>query len=115
MSAVPVLDRDVALDTLRDLMQQGFAGVDAYDDGRFVVDAPQPFLEAAERAIDALGGYFIRTVPPGRTGHVEALMPSRARLELGLDCEDVPTLATPLRHDERPLDRILNDMARTPL
>jgi hypothetical protein len=48
-------DREAALTTLLDLMGQGYAGLDQYDDSRFVVFAPEPFLTQGEDALDDLG------------------------------------------------------------
>lgn len=91
------IDRPTALATVRDLIRQGFAGVDQYDDTRFVVDAPQAFLEAAEVALDALDAHFLKTAPIGVTAHhVAVLLPTRARAELGLDAADAPRLNVPL-------------------
>jgi len=89
--------RDAALETLVDLMGQGFAGLDCHDDTRFVVDAPEPFLTAGENALDDLGAYFLQTTPLGvKAAHVAALLPSRVYLELGLDAPDAPKLMVPL-------------------
>jgi hypothetical protein len=90
-------DREQALETLVDLMGLGFAGLDQYDDSRFVVHAPDPFLTAGENAIDDLGGYFLTTSPLGvRPSHVAALLPGKVFLELGLDAPDAPRVAVPL-------------------
>lgn len=97
LRAASTIGRAAALSTLRDLIRQGFAGLDQYDDTRFVVDAPQAFLEEAEVALDALGAHFLKTAPPGVTpNHVSVLLPSRARDELGLDAADAPRLNVPL-------------------
>lgn len=94
---MPAVDREQALETLVDLMGQGFAGLDQYDESRFVVHAPDPFLTAGENAIDDLGGYFLTTSAPGvRPSHVAALLPGRAFLELGLDAPDAPRIMVPL-------------------
>ena len=90
-------DRAAALDTLLELLGLGFAGLDCYDDTRFVIDAPEPFLTNGEKAIDLLGGHFLTSGPIGaRPSHVAALLPSRVFLDLGLDAADAPRLVVPL-------------------
>lgn len=97
MREAPTAVREAALDTLRDLMGQGFAGLDQYDDQRFVVDCPEPFLTQGEDALDDLDAYFLQTSPLGvKPAHVAAHLPNRVYLELGLDSRDAPRLIVPL-------------------
>jgi hypothetical protein len=91
------VDREAALETLVTLMGQGYAGLDRYDDSRFVVFAPEPFLTEGEDALDDLGASFFKTAPIGVTpSHVAAFLPGRAYLQLGLDAPDAPRIEAPL-------------------
>lgn len=86
-----------ALDTLRDLCGQGFAGLDQYDDTRFLIDCPEPFLTIGEKAADQLGAHFLKTSRIGEwPSYVACLLPWRVMLALGLDASDAPRLDAPL-------------------
>jgi hypothetical protein len=92
-----VNDRDEALETLVTLMGQGYAGLDQYDDTRFVVKAPEPFLGEAEKALDVLGSSFLVSAPIGVTPtYVSVLLRNDVYLALGLDARDAPRLEVPL-------------------
>lgn len=91
------VDREAALETLVTLIGQGYAGLDQYDESRFVVVAPEPFQTEGEDALDDLGAYFFKTDPIGvPTSHVSAVLPTRVFLDLGLDAPDAPRVVTPL-------------------
>lgn len=91
------VDREQALETLLDLMGQGFAGLDAYDDSRFVVDAPEPYLTQGEDALDDVGAHLLSTARLGvKPTYIAALLPGRVFLELGLDAPDAPRIVVPL-------------------
>jgi len=91
------VDRDAALETLLTLMGQGYAGLDRYDDTRFVVQAPEPFLTEGEDALDDLGAGILSTSPIGvKPTHVAALLRNRDYMALGLDAPDAPRLEVPL-------------------
>lgn len=86
-----------ALDTLRDLCGMGYAGLDQYDDTRFVIDAPGPFLTAGENALDDVGAHILSTSPLGVwPSHIAALLPTKVFMALGLDARDAPRLTVPL-------------------
>lgn len=111
-------EREQALETLVDLMGQGFAGLDAYDDTRFVVHAPEPFLTAGEDALDDLGAHILKTAPLGvKPSHVAALLPTRVFLDLGLDARDAPRLVVPFAAGrvDTGLNRLIDHVAGTPL
>lgn len=88
---------DSPLNILRTLIRQGYAGVDQYDDNRFVIDAPEPFRTQGEDACDEVGASFVKTAPPGvRSAQVVCILPSRVYMALGLDEPDAPRLMVPL-------------------
>jgi hypothetical protein len=100
-----VNDRDEALETLVTLMGQGYAGLDQYDDTRFVVKAPEPFLGEAEKALDVLGSSFLSSAPIGVTPTYVSVPVCATTcrgasgwscLALGLDSRDAPRLEVPL-------------------
>lgn len=87
-----------AVNTLRKLIDQGFAGLDCYDASIFVVDAPTDELrDYADVAIGVLNGQFHRDGAYGAPKRcLQAQLPSWVRAELGLDGPDAPELIMPL-------------------
>jgi hypothetical protein len=90
-------DRDAALETLLTLMGQGYAGLDSYDDTRFVVFAPEPFLTQGEDALDDLRASILTSSALGvKPVYVSALLRNTDFLALGLDAPDAPRREVPL-------------------
>lgn len=108
--------RETALETLRDLIFQGYAGLDQFDDTRFVIHCPEPFLTDGEKAADLLGGYFLMTDRLGvKPSHHACLLPTRVTLALGLDAPDAPRLVVPFaeRRRDSGLHRMIDDVKRS--
>lgn len=106
-------NRGRAIQMLRSLIALGYAGLDEHDPTRFLIDAPDPFLEQGERALDDLGAYFLNTHRLGElTVYVAALLPSGVRAELGLDRPGAPRLSVPLAFErrDRGLEKLRDDI-----
>jgi hypothetical protein len=102
------VDRDAALETLVTLMGKGYAGLDCYDDTRFVVFAPEPFLTEGEDALDDLRASILTSSRLGvKPLYVSALLRNPDFLALGLDASDAPRLEVPLASR-----RVLTDLPR---
>lgn len=82
--------RAAALNTIRELVNNGYAGHDCYDPDRFVVDtASKEMRDNAEVALDQLGATFLRD--NGQS--VVCLLPRWAWAELG---GSLPEIVVPL-------------------
>lgn len=87
-----------ALNTIRELIACGFAGLDCYDRDIFIVDAAtQEIRDNADVALDVLGGEMIRD---GAYGAPKSLLQCRlrpwVRAELELDRLGAPEIVVPL-------------------
>lgn len=87
-----------ALNTIRELIAAGIAGLDCYDRDIFCVDAPtQEIRDNADVALDQLGAQMIRD---GAYGAPRAVLQCRlntwVRRELDLDRLGAPELVMPL-------------------
>lgn len=103
-----------AMNTLRELMACGLAGNDCYDPDIFVVDAPQDQRDLADVACDILGGSFHRDGAFGApVGALQVRLPHWARVELGLDRRDAPTLIVPLASRGVRLDQLIDQVKAT--
>lgn len=86
-----------ALNTLRELIAAGLAGVDCYDHDIFVVDAPQAIRDNAEVALDQLRADFHKDGAFGAPKNVlQARLPQWAVRELRLDRLGAPQIVVPL-------------------
>lgn len=104
--------KKAALNTLRELLDSGLAGLDCYDHDIFVVDAPTRLqLDYADVALDILGASFRQVgafgSPPAR---IECHLPRWVRAELGLDSPEAPELIVPLASRGVRLDQLIDQV-----
>ena len=87
-----------ALNTIRELIQSGHAGLDCYDRDIFVVDPfDQAMRDHADIALDVLGGEMIRDGAYGTPkSMLQCRLPRWVRAELELDRLGAPEIVVPL-------------------
>jgi hypothetical protein len=86
-----------AINTLRELIATGLAGLDCYDPDIFVVDAPDEQRDHADVALDNLGAMMLRDGAFGIHRRVlQCRIPEWVRAQLDLNRVDAPQLIVPL-------------------
>jgi hypothetical protein len=102
-----------AINTIRELLDSGIAGLDCYDTEIFVVDAPaKEIRDNADVALDVLGASFHRDGAFGATrGVLQCWLPRWVRVELDLERRDAPRLIVPLASRAVRLDQLIDDVA----
>ena len=119
-----------ALNTIRELIAAGVAGLDCYDRDIFIVDATtQEIRDNADVALDVLGGQMIRDGAYGAPASMlQCRLPYWARLELDLERLGAPEIIVPLASRSvgetraarelggvtaLSMDRLIDDVARS--
>jgi hypothetical protein len=88
----------MALETTRELIAAGVAGLDAHDDDIFVVNPPsRQIRDEADIALDLLSAEFHRDGAFGAPREaLQCRLPAWVRRELRLDEPDAPRISLPL-------------------